>query len=49
MNVNLLDILPCPLDQFQSQSSHAFGHTIYLNNGVTITLQCALEFPALFQ
>lgn len=49
MTVNILDILPCPLDEFLSQSSHAFCHKIYLNNGVMITLQCAIEFLSLFQ
>ncbi|CAF4538046.1 unnamed protein product, partial [Rotaria magnacalcarata] len=45
-SMHLIDILPYAFDTFlsQSSSSHTSIQTIYLNNGASMVMKCAIEF-----
>ncbi|CAF3610041.1 unnamed protein product [Rotaria socialis] len=45
-SMHLIDILPFAFDTFlsQSSSSHTSIQTIYLNNGASMVMKCAIEF-----
>lgn len=48
-SIRLLDILPCSLDIFLTQPSHAFTQTIYLNNGSSLVIKCAVQLLLPYQ
>jgi hypothetical protein len=48
-SIHLVDILPCPLETFLSQSSHTFTQTIYLNNGASVAMRCLVELLPPYQ
>jgi len=48
-SVHLLDILPCSLDTFLSQSSHTFTQTLYLNNGSSLIIKFDVQLTLPYQ
>jgi hypothetical protein len=44
--IQLIDLLPCPLDTFLTQPSRTFTQTIHLNNGASVVLQCTVQFSS---
>ena len=43
ISVQLPDLLPCPLETYMEQSCFPFTQRIFLNNGASIIVKCALQ------